>query len=151
MLDKDLAALYGVPTHRLNEQVKRNRSRFPDDFMFQLSQEEYNGLSSQNASSKESRGGRRYLPYVFTEHGVAMLSSVLHSEKAILVNIEIMRTFSRIRHILSSHKDLAQKLDTLEQKYDEQFRAVFDAIRQLMSPPGSKKHRIGFGVEDRKT
>lgn len=98
MLDEDLAVLYEVHTHRLNEQVKRNSSRFPEDFMFQLTQEERDSLSSQIVSSNKKRGGRRYLPYAFTEHGVAMLSSVLRSEKAILVNIEIMRTFSRIRH-----------------------------------------------------
>jgi len=150
MLDEDLAVLYEVHTHRLNEQVKRNSSRFPEDFMFQLTQEERDSLSSQIVSSKKKRGGRRYLPYAFTEHGVAMLSSVLRSEKAILVNIEIMRTFSRIRHFIASHKDLAQKLEELERKYDEQFRVVFDVIRQLMSSADPPKRRIGFGVEDRK-
>lgn len=149
MLDEDLAALYEVETKALVRAVKRNITRFPEDFMFIMTQEEWDFLRRQIGTSK-GRGGRRYLPYVFTEHGVAMLSSVLRSEKAILVNIEIMRAFSRIRHILLSYKDLAHKLDALEQKYDEQFRTVFDAIRHLMSPPDSPKRRIGFGVEDRK-
>ena len=142
MLDSDLAELYDVPTHRLNEQVKRNEDRFPDDFMFQLSDKEWNTLSSQIASSK--RGGRRYLPYVFTEQGVAMLSSVLNSKRAVQVNIEIMRTFVRIRKLLLSNKELAQRLDKLEKKYDDQFKVVFDAIRQLMAPETKPKHRIGF-------
>ncbi len=150
MLDEDLAVLYEVKTYALIQAVKRNLSRFPEDFMFQLSKMDYDCLSSQIVSSNKKRGGRRYLPYAFTEHGVAMLSSVLRSEKAILVNIEIMRTFSRIRHFIASHKDLAQKLEELERKYDEQFRVVFDAIRQLMSPADPPKRRIGFEVEDRK-
>ena len=142
MLDSDLAELYDVPTHRLNEQVKRNKDRFPKDFMFQLSEEERNSLRSQIASSK--RGGRRYLPYVFTEQGVAMLSSVLNSKRALQVNIEIMRTFVRLRQMLLSNKDLSRRLDELEKKYDKQFAIVFDAIRQLMAPEPKPKHRIGF-------
>lgn len=145
MLDSDLAKLYEVPTHRLNEQVKRNSKRFPSDFMFQLSLEETEALISHFASSKPGRGGRRYAPYAFTEQGIAMLSSVLNSERAILVNVEIIRTFVRLRRILSSHKDLARKLEDLEKKYDTQFKVVFDAIRQLMTPPAvPPKRRIGF-------
>ncbi|MCK4830362.1 ORF6N domain-containing protein [bacterium] len=144
MLDSDLAELYDVPTHRLNEQVKRNKDRFPNDFMFQLSEEEWNNLRSQIASSK--RGGRRYMPYVFTEQGVAMLSSVLNSKRAVQVNIEIMRTFVRLRQMLLSNKDLSRRLDELEKKYDTQFKIVFDAIRQLMAPETKPKHRIGFQV-----
>ena len=150
MLDSDLAELYGVTTKRLNEQVRRNLSRFPDDFMFQLTESETHLLRSQIATSKEGRGGRRYLPYAFTEQGVAMLSSVLNSERAIKANIEIMRAFVRLRQILASHADLARKLQALEKKYDTQFKVVFDAIRELMKPPESKKRPIGFLVEEPK-
>jgi hypothetical protein len=143
LLDADLAALYGVTTKRLNEQVRRNRSRFPDDFMFELASEEAESLRSQFATSKRGRGGRRYAPYVFTEQGVAMLSTVLNSERAIQVNIEIMRAFVRLRHML------ARKLADLEKKYDAQFKVVFDAIRQLMAPPDPKKRKIGFLVEEK--
>lgn len=144
MIDSHLAALYGVSTKRLNEQVRRNRDRFPEDFMFQLTSEEASFLRSQNATSK-SKGGRRYSPYAFTEQGVAMLSSVLKSKRAIQVNIAIMRAFVELRNILATHKDLARKLEGLERKYDEQFRAVFDVIRSLMTPPEPKKLRkIGF-------
>jgi len=145
MLDSDLALLYGVSTKRLNEQVKRNRARFPGDFMFQLTAAEFAGLRSQIVTSN-ARGGRRTPPYAFTEQGVAMLSSVLHSQRAIQVNIEIMRAFVRLRHALASHKELARKLDALEQKYDVQFRAVFDAIRALMAEDARPKRRIGFGT-----
>lgn len=131
MLDSDLAQLYEVPTYRLNEAVKRNHARFPDDFMFQLTKEENEFLTSQIAISK-TRGGRRYLPHVFTEQGVAMLSSVLNSERAILVNVTIVRTFVKLRAMLETNKELARKLDQLEKKYDSQFKVVFDAIRQLM-------------------
>jgi hypothetical protein len=144
MLDADLAALYGVPTRRLNEQVRRNLARFPADFMFQLSPEEVDALRSQFATSKRGRGGRRYAPLVFTEQGVAMLSSVLNSERAVQVNIEIMRAFVRLRRMLASHADLARRLDALERKYDAQFRAVFDVIRELMSPPRPHRRAIGF-------
>ena len=146
LLDEDLAAMYGVSSKRLNEQVKRNLRRFPPDFMFQLSLEEYAVLRSQIATSKAGRGGRRTAPYAFTEQGVAMLSSVLHSERAIRVNIEIMRTFVRLRRMLQANADLAKKLDTLEKKYDAQFRVVFDAIRELMAPPSPTKV-IGFRPE----
>jgi hypothetical protein len=150
MLDSDLAELYGVTTKRLNEQVRRNLSRFPEDFMLQLTESETHLLRSQFATSKEGRGGRRYLPYAFTEQGVAMLSSVLSSERAVQVNIEIMRAFVRLRRILASHADLARKLEALEKKYDAQFKVVFDAIRELMKPPESKKRPIGFLVEEPK-
>jgi hypothetical protein len=144
MLDSDLAALYGVPTRRLNEQVRRNLNRFPADFMFKLTPEETTALRSQFATSNRGRGGRRYAPLVFTEHGVAMLSSVLHSERAVQVNIEIMRAFVRLRQMLASHADLARRLDALEKRYDVQFRAVFDAIRELMRPPAPRRRVIGF-------
>jgi phage regulator Rha-like protein len=148
--DKDLARLYGVTTKRLNEQVRRNIARFPDDFMFQLTAEESESLRSQFATIKSGRGQhRKYLPYAFTEQGVAMLSSVLNSQRAIDVNIAIMRTFVKLRELLMTHKDLARKLEAMEKKYDSQFKIVFDAIRQLMEPPPStvKKGRIGF-VQD---
>lgn len=144
MLDSDLAKLYGVPTRRLNEQVRRNRDRFPEDFMFQVTTAEARALRSQEATSKTGRGGRRYAPLVFTEHGVAMLSSVLHSGRAVRVNIEIMRAFVRLRAMAASYKGLAHKLDALEKKYDAQFKVVFDAIRKLMEPPGRSKAKIGF-------
>ncbi len=148
MLDMDLAQLYDVTTGRLNEQVKRNLARFPDDFMFRLTPEEFDLLISQNAISSSRRGGRRKPPYAFTEQGVAMLSSVLRSTRAIQVNIEIMRAFVRLRQILATHKDLARKLNALENKYDHQFKVVFDAIRQLMAPPEpAKKKPIGFQSE----
>jgi len=144
ILDADLAKLYNVPTKVLIQAVKRNLRRFPGDFMFQLTKEEHDSLRSQAVTSK-GRGGRRYPPYAFTEHGVAMLSSVLNSERAVLVNIEIVRAFVRLRRLLATHADLAGKLETLEKKYDAQFRAVFDAIRQLMVPPAKpKRGRIGF-------
>ena len=145
MLDKDLPGLYGVATKVLVQAVKRNRSRFPEDFMFQLSAEENEGLRSQNVTLKPGRGQhRKYRPYAFTEQGVAMLSSVLNSERAVRVNIEIMRAFVRLRQLLSSHADLAKKLEALENKYDAQFKVVFDAIRELMKPPEKPKGRIGF-------
>ena len=145
MLDSGLAELYGVPAKRLNEQVRRNEKRFPKDFMFQLSSEEGAFLRSQIATLKRGRGQhRKYLPYVFTEQGVAMLSSVLNSDRAIEVNIQIMRTFVKLREMIASHKDLARRLDELEKKYDTQFSVVFEAIRQLMIPPEPKRKKIGF-------
>jgi ORF6N domain-containing protein len=149
MLDAVLAVLYGVSTKRLNEQVRRNRSRFPDDFMFQLTGEEVRSLRSQFATSKQGRGGRRYAPLVFTEQGIAMLSSVLNSERAIQVNIEIMRAFVRLREMIATHKDLARKLAALEKRYDAQFKVVFDAIRELMAPPEPNKRKIEFLVKER--
>jgi hypothetical protein len=145
MLDDDLAALYGVPTKRLNEQVRRNADRFPADFMFRLSAAEASALRSQIATSNPGRGGRRYLPHAFTEQGVAMLSSVLHSKRAVRVNIEIMRAFVRLRAMIASYTMLARKVDALERKYDAQFKGVFDAIRMLMEPPAARRQRaIGF-------
>ncbi len=148
MLDSDLAVLYEVETFNLNKAVKRNIDRFPKDFMFQLTQEEADSLRFQIGMSKtEGRGGRRYLPYVFTEQGVAMLSTVLNSERAVKVNIEIMRTFVRLRQMLSSNAELSRKLQSLEKKYDAQFKIVFDAIKQLMIPAEPKKGKIGFRRE----
>ena len=153
MLDADLAELYGVETKALNRAVQRNRTRFPADFMFRLTGKESehlryqigtSSLRSQIATSRAGHGGRRYSPYAFTEQGVAMLSSVLRSERAVRVNIEIMRAFVKLRELLATHKDLARKLEALEQKYDTQFKVVFDAIRQLMTPPAPKAKRIGF-------
>ena len=136
MLDSDLAALYEVPTKVLNQAVKRNRGRFPPDFMFQLTQGEYDFLRSQTVTLDAGRGHhRKYLPNVFTEQGVAMLSSVLTSERAVHVNIEIMRAFVKLRRLLASNSELARKLEELEKKYDAQFKEVFDAIRRLMEPP----------------
>jgi len=158
MLDADLALLYGVTVGRLNEAVKRNRDRFPADFMFQLTPKEFGSLRSQIvtsnlkshiAISSSDWGGRRHPPFAFTEQGVAMLSSVLRSKTAVQVNIEIMRAFVRLREILATHKDLANKLETLERKYDAQFKVVFDVIRQLMTPPEPKKRKIGFLAKER--
>jgi hypothetical protein len=147
MIDADLAKLYGVTTGNLNLAVRRNPKRFPEDFMFQLSREEGQSLLLQNARAKR-RGGRRTPPYAFTEQGVSMLSSVLNSERAIEVNIAIMRAFVRLRAMLATHADLARRLDELEQKYDEQFRVVFEAIRELMAPePVPPSRRIGFSAE----
>lgn len=142
MTDVDLGLLYGVPTKRLNEQVKRNIKRFPLDFMFQLTLKETVGLRSHFATSK--RGGRRYRPFVFTEQGVAMLSSVLNSERAISVNIQIMRAFVKLRKIIGSNEALARKVEGLESKYDNNFRLVFSYIRELMEPKRPRKIRIGF-------
>jgi ORF6N domain len=153
ILDADLAEMYGVETKVLNRTVRRNTARFPADFMFQFTPEEWqrlrcqigtSNLRSQFATSKPERGGRRYTPLAFTEQGVAMLSSVLHSERAVLVNIAIMRTFVKLREMLATHKDLARKLELLERMYDAQLKVVFDAIRQLMTPPEVKRRRIGF-------
>jgi hypothetical protein len=144
MLDSTLASLYDVETKRLVEAVHRNSSRFPSDFMFQLTSEEFDVLRSQFATSTSPRGGRRYLPYVFTEQGVAMLSSVLRSERAVQVNVEIIRAFVRLRQLLRENADLARRLDELEARYDRQFKAVFDAIRQLMAPPPSGQRQLGF-------
>jgi len=145
MLDKDLAVLYGVTTGNLNKAVARNLDRFPNDFMFQLTGEEFKNLKFH--FGRASWGGTRTLPRAFTEQGVAMLSSVLRSKRAILVNITIMRVFVRLKEMIASHKDLARKLDTLEKKYDQQFSVVFDAIRKMMTPPKSTRRRIGFKVK----
>ena len=143
MLDADLAALYRVETRALVQAVKRNIARFPADFMFQLSERENEILRSQSVTSS-FWGGRRTRPYAFTEQGVAMLSSVLRSPRAAQVNIEIMRAFVRLRRMIESNEELAEKLAALEKRYDAQFKAVFEAIRQLMSPPPSPRGRIGF-------
>jgi hypothetical protein len=151
ILSNDLAALYGVEARALVQAVKRNIERFPDDFMFQVTKEEFDVLKSQNViSSAGSWGGaRRAAPYAFTEQGVAMLSSVLRSPRAVTVNVEIMRAFVRLRRMMASHADLARKLDALEKKYDSQFKIVFEAIRQLMAPPEAKPRRkIGFHAEE---
>ena len=148
MLDTDLAALYEVPIKRLNEQVARNLDRFPADFMFQLTIDEAVRLRSQIATLKTTARGqhRKYLPYAFTEQGVAMLSSVLRSHRAVQVNIEIMRAFVRLRQILGGNADLAKKLAALEARYDMQFKVVFQAIRELMTPPAKPRLRIGFST-----
>lgn len=143
ILDQDLAAMYGVETRVLVQAVKRNKERFPKDFMFQLTRDEFHNLKSQIVIS--SWGGRRTRPYAFMEQGVAMLSSVLNSKRAVLVNIEIMRTFVKLRRILATHDKLASKLASLERKYDKQFKIVFDAIREIMAPKDPpKRRRIGF-------
>ena len=145
ILDTDLAGLYEVETKVLIQAVKRNLDRFPEDFMFQLNKDESVALRSQIVTLKPGRGQhRKYQPYAFTEQGVAMLSSVLHSPRAVQVNIEIMRTFIRLRQLLSSNVELAKKLDMLEKKYDAQFRVVFEAIRRLMLPPETNKRPLGF-------
>jgi len=143
MLDKDLARLYGVTTKSLNQAVRRNISRFPEDFMFRLTIDEAQPMRSQTVTA--SKRNVRYQPYAFTEQGVAMLSSVLRSKRAVLVNIEIMRAFVRMRQILVANADLSRKLDALEKKYDTQFKIVFDAIRELMTPPPEPK-RGKFGL-----
>jgi hypothetical protein len=147
MLDFQLAELYQAETKALKRAVLRNRDRFPEDFCFELSTEEHENLRYHFGTS--SWGGRRYPPLAFTEQGVAMLSSVLHSKRAVQVNIEIMRAFVRLREIMATHKNLARKLEELEKKYDKQFAVVFEAIRQLMTPSEPPpKRRIGFGVEE---
>jgi phage regulator Rha-like protein len=139
-----------VSTKVLNQAVKRNEDRFPSDFMFQLTREEFAVLRSQLVTLESGRGQhRKYLPHAFTEQGVAMLSSVLRSKTAVQVNIEIMRAFVRLREILATHKELANKLETLERKYDAQFKVVFDAIRQMMTSPEPKKRKIGFPAKER--
>ena len=143
MFDKDLAGLYGVGVKVLNQAVKRNIKRFPEDFMFQLTKKEVESLRSQIVTSK--RGGRRYLPYAFTQEGVAMLSSVLNSDRAVRVNIQIMRAFVQFRRMLLSNSDLRRKIDEMEKKYDEQFAIVLEAIRQLLEPP-KQTRAIGFKI-----
>ena len=148
MLDRDLAELYGVEVKQLKRQVKRNQDRFPADFMFELSRDEYNALRSQFGTLKRGEHSK-YLPYAFTEQGVSMLSSVLRSTQAVQVNIEIMRAFVRLRELMATHKDLVRRLNEMEKKYDAQFKVVFDAIRELMAPSESKKRKIGFLVKER--
>lgn len=148
ILDRDLAVLYGVPTGNLKRAVARNAERFPDDFVFVLDPQEVTTLICQIGISKtDPRGGTRHAPMAFTEQGVAMLSSVLRSPRAIAVNVAIMRAFVRLRQLLASHADLARKLEELEQKYDGQFRVVFDALRELMNPPEPPHPKIGFEAQ----
>jgi len=148
MLDSDLARLYGVTTFNLNKAVKRNRGRFPPDFMFQLVDAEAEDLRFQIGISKtEGRGGRRYMPFVFTEQGVAMLSSVLRSSRAVQVNVAIMRAFVRLREFVMGNRDLAQRFDALERKYEGRFKKVFDAIRRLMTQSVPPRRTIGFTAE----
>jgi ORF6N domain-containing protein len=147
MLDSDLAKLYGVPTRRLNEQVRRNIKRFPSDFMFCLSEEEFLNLKSHFATSSGNWGGRRKLPYAFTEHGAVMLATILNSEAAIDASLYVVRAFVKLREMLATHKDLARKLDELErhvQGHDGHIQTLFEAIRQLMAPDPSKNRKIGF-------
>lgn len=147
MLDEDLARLYGVETKVLNQAVKRNPERFPADFMFRLEIREVVNLRSQIVTANLAHARRRNLPYAFTEQGVAMLSSVLRSPRAVQVNVEIMRAFVRLRRMLLENAELARKLDALERRYDGQFRVVFEAIRELMEPADEPVRRIGFGDE----
>lgn len=145
MLDRDLAALYGVETRTLKQAVRRNRDRFPDDFMFELTKEELHHWRSQFVTSNADKMGLRHPPMAFTEQGVAMLSSVLSSPRAIQVNIQIMRAFAKLRELMQSHAELKQKIEALEAKYDEQFQIVFEAIKALMEPDQDKpKKRMGF-------
>ena len=147
MIDSDLAKIYCVTTTRLNQQVRRNQGRFPEDFMFQLTKEEFESLILQFATSKKRRGGRRKLPYVFTEHGAIMLASVLNTVIAVRASIQVVRAFVHLREILSTHKELAHKLEQLErriEKHDDEIRVIFEAIRQLMTPPEKPRRRIGF-------
>jgi hypothetical protein len=144
MLDRDLAALYGVETRTLKQAVRRNIKRFPDDFMFDLSQEEFQNWRSQFVISNKDKMGLRYAPMAFTEQGVSMLSSVLNGERAIEVNIAIMRTFAKLRKMLVTHKDLQRKIEAMEAKYDEQFQIVFEAINQLLEEDEKPKRTIGF-------
>ncbi len=155
MLDEDLADLYGVETKRLVQQVKRNLKRFPEDFMLQLTKAETEALRSQIATSNDGRGGRRYAPYVFTEQGVAMLSGVLRSDRAIAVNIEIMRAFVELRRVAGSFEELQKRLDQMDldigarlSEHDEQLRQIFEALRQLIAPPPRTKRPIGFRVRE---
>ena len=145
MLDRDLANLYSVDTKALNQAVKRNLERFPEDFMFQLNKKEAESLRSQIVTLKQGQH-RKYLPYAFTENGVAMLSSVLNSRQAIQVNIQIMRTFTRLRELMAGHKELKRKIEEMEKKYDYQFKVVFDAIKRLLEPLKKPKNPIGFHV-----
>jgi hypothetical protein len=146
ILDRDLSAIYGVTTGRLNEQVRRNRDRFPGDFAYVLTAEEVAILKSQNAISRSGHGGRRSRPYVFTEFGAIMAANVLNSPVAISASILVVRAFVRMREMLGAHAELARKIDEMEKKYDSQFKVVFDALRQLMAPPQFPRRPIGFHV-----
>ena len=147
MVDQDLADLYSVPTKTLKQAVRRNIDRFPEDFMFELTKDEFDDLRSQIVTS--SWGGTRYPPMAFTEQGIAMLSSVLNSKRAIQVNIQIMRAFTRLRQMLSTHKDLKKKIEAMEKKYDQQFQIVFEAIKQLLETDAKPRKQIGFIVKEK--
>lgn len=148
ILDADLAALYGVTTARLNQQVRRNMDRFPEDFAFLLTKAEFEDLKLHFASSSSGWGGRRKPPFAFTEHGALMAANVLKTPTAVTTSVQVVRTFVRLREMLATHKELARRLNELEKKYDAQFKVVFDAIRQLMAPPpATPKRRIGFRVD----
>ena len=149
ILDTDLAELYGVPVKRLNEQVKRNRERFPSDFMFRLSDEEQESLRSQTATSKSGRGGRRYAPYAFTEHGAIMAATVLNSEQAVEMSVFVVRAFVRLREMLATNDKLAAKIDELEQRldtHDASIQDLIEAIRQMMLPEPATGRKIGFAL-----
>jgi hypothetical protein len=151
MLDMDLAELYEVQTKRLNEQVRRNADRFPEDFMFQLTDEEWESLRSQIATSNKGRGGRRYPPLAFTEHGVLMLSSVLASERAIQVNIQIMRIYTKLRGMITDHKDILLKLEKLEKRvdgHDDDFKIIFTYLKELLAPKSEPARKVGFKRRD---
>mgnify|MGYP001544357606 CR=1 FL=1 len=148
MLDQDLAELYEVETSQLKRQVRRNIDRFPEDFMFELTKDEFEDLRCQIGTS--SWGGTRYMPMAFTEQGVAMLSSVLSSKRAIQVNIQIMRAFTKLRVMISSHKELQKKLEAMEKRYDEQFRVVFEAIQQLLKEDAKPAKKVGFKIKKEK-
>jgi len=151
ILDADLASLYGVATKRLNEQVRRNAERFPEDFMFQLTEEDAEALRSQIATSNTGWGGRRYRPYVFTEHGAIMAANVLNSSRAVLASVLVVRAFVQLRQVLATHRELAQKLAKLERRvgaHDEAIQELMTAIRQLMEPPQPKRSQIGFHARE---
>ena len=151
LLDSDIASLYGVPTKVLMQSIKRNIQRFPSEFMFQLSDREYKSLRSQIVTSKNPRGGRRYLPFAFTEHGVAMLATVLRSERAVQMSIQIIKAFVRLRQFLSSHKDLAERLKLLEErmnKHDYENQTIIETIRQMLASPIKPKREIGFRISE---
>lgn len=147
MLDSDLAAIYGVTVKRLNEQVKRNKDRFPVDFMFQLTNQEVANLKSQIATTRSSWGGRRTLPFAFTKHGAIMLANVLNSKVAVQASIQVVRAFVRLKELAVAHRGLWEKINAMEKKYDAQFKAVFDAIRQMMFPDKKSGKMIGFKSE----
>jgi len=149
MLDRDLASLYKVDTAQLKRAVKRNIERFPKDFMFELSKEELIEWRCQFGTSNADKMGLRYAPMAFTEQGVAMLSSVLNSRRAIQVNIQIMRSFTRLRQMLSTHEELKKKIESMEKKYDENFKIVFEALKQLLDTDDKPKRRIGFTVKEK--
>lgn len=148
ILDADLACIYGFATARLNQQVKRNQARFPEDFGFRLTQSEFPNLMLQIATSSSGYGGRRKLPYAFTEHGAIMAATILNSPVAIHSSVQVVRAFVKLRELLSENRDLAQKLAELERKYDAQFKVVFDVIRRLMNPPKPKRRPIGFQLKE---